>query len=290
MISNDQIKQLKTQYCHLFEVEENGNLTLRSDLGVPPFKLIFVEGGEYSMGDNIISNAQEHKVKLSSFFIAEYPVTNELYKAVTGNNPNRFEGINHPVEQVSWYDAVEFCEILNKKLQISPGFYDVDKINKDKNNRSENDKLKWTVNFNQLGNGFRLPTEAEWEYAARGGLEILSISSLQYSGSDHLNEVGWHRENNVYETKPVGLKFPNCLGIHDLSGNVWEWCWDWYSEYDKKVIENPTGAKDGSVRVMRGGSWNSNAEDCRLTPRGSYWPIIILYNFGFRQVFAMQFS
>jgi len=215
-------------------------------------------------------------VKVNAFYMAEFPVTQHFYKEVTDENPSRFEGINHPVEQVSWYDAIEFCIRLNETLGLLPGFYTLNKNSKDKNNKSEYDDLKWTVNLNPTGRGFRLPTEAEWEYAARGG------ENHGFAGSNTLQHVGWYNANSHQETKPVGLKFPNAFGLHDMSGNVWEWCWDWYAEYDKKVLNNPLGAKSGTHRSDRGGSWHGLAIRCRTDYRSGWGPDNRRGSMGFR--------
>jgi len=284
MPTEKRINDLKNQFGHAFEVDNKGNMVLKAHYGIPRFKLIYVEGGEFTMGDGKHDNEPKHKVELSSFFIAEYPVTQEIYKEVVTENktPSRFEGINHPVERVSWVDAVNFCNLLNKKL----GFEKI--CDKDYNFLDKNGNK--TKNITDV-KGFRLPTEAEWEFAARGGdpAGFKNPPGLEYAGSNNLDEVGWYEGNNGYETKPVGLKFPNALEIYDMSGNVWEWCWDWYDDkfYEKSIGKNPVNMKTGAVRVLRGGSWFNYAVNCRvayryfITPDGGYD-----YG-GFRLVFAL---
>jgi len=199
-----------------------------------------------------------HEVQLSDFKMGKYPVTQALWKAVMGqdNNPSYFPGDNRPVEWVSWNDAQQFIEKLNQ----------------------------------QTGENYRLPTEAEWEYAARGGQKS---RMYKYAGSNHLEEVGWFDENSHFETKPVGLKDPNELGLYDMSGNVDEWCLDWYSgNYYEKckqdgLVVDPKGPKDGPYRVLRGGGWDGFAGFCRSTFRDDFFPESGS-RFGFRLVLSLQ--
>jgi len=282
MITPEQLVDLKTQFGHAFDIDHKGNMTLKEHFGIPQFKMIYVEGGEFTMGDGERENEPKHKVEVSSFFMAECQLTQEIYKAVTGKEPSRFKGINHPVEQVSWIDAVNFCNILNKKLGLT-------KIcNKDYNLLDKNGNK--TNNITDV-KGFRLPTEAEWEYAARGGdpAGFKNPPGLEYAGSNFIDEVAWYSKNNGYETKPVGLKFPNTLEIYDMSGNVFEWCWDRYDEgfYKKSAGNNPVNVKTGSWRVLRGGSWDGYADNCRVARRyDAIRPDDGGSNGGFRLVFA----
>ena len=177
-----------------------------------------------------------------------------------GSNPSKFKGDNLPVEMVSWYDCVEYCNKRSIKEGLKP-YYNIDKNKKDPNNKSETDNIKWTVTINAGANGYRLPTEAEWEYAAGGGQ---MSKSYTYSGSNDVDKVAWYWknsgdniltgfwnyglsiENNHNKTKPVGGKQPNELGLYDMSGNVREWCWDWYRDFEINI---------GFDRVWRGGGW-----------------------------------
>jgi formylglycine-generating enzyme required for sulfatase activity len=151
-----------------------------------------------------------------------------------------------------------------------------------------------TTQCNFRCTAFRLPTEAEWEFAARGGKK--AKKQYKYAGSDNIDDVAWCSENNDYETKPVGLKFPNALGLYDMSGNVWEWCWDRYGEdyYEKckknGQTPNPVGPQSGSARVLRGGSWRSGAGHSRVAYRHDYAPDDRWYSRGFRLLFALQFT
>ncbi|MEZ4825770.1 MAG: SUMF1/EgtB/PvdO family nonheme iron enzyme [Bacteroidia bacterium] len=222
---------------------------------LPHHEMIFVEGGEFDMGGNDVDAQSDakpvHKVRVSSFYIGRYPVTQALWETVMWANPSHFKVESHPVEQVSWSDT----QIFLQKLNI------------------------------QTGKTYRLPSEAEWEFAARGG--IYSQGYL-YAGSDKLKEVGWYDENSKQRTHPVGQKMPNELDLYDLSGNVREWCTDWYSEdyyqncADRGVIENPIGPDNSSFHVFRGGSWLSSPRLCAVVHRDSFSSEIPDFTLGFR--------
>lgn len=213
---------------------KNGD-TYPLDLNGTPLHLVFVEGGTFEMGSNDFDDEKPiHQVKLSSFWLGRYPVTQAQWKTVMqGENPSRFVGDNRPVERVSWEDI---------------------------------DKAFLPALKSEFGIIAKLPSEAQWEYAARGGI---ARAKFTYAGSDDLHEVGWYRDNSHRETKPIGLKKPNGLGLYDMSGNVWEWCNDLYSS-------------GGSFRVIRGGSWNSNAIYCHVAFRNGSPPSLPLMNVGFR--------
>ena len=209
--------------------------------------MIRVPEGSFLMGSNDCDREQPpHMVTVSTFYIGETEVTQELWKAVMGDNPSNFKkGGNYPVENVSWNDCQTFIKKLNEKT----------------------------------GKKFRLPTEAEWEFAARGG----KSGGTKYSGSDNLSEVAWYgywddndknRTITTTTTMPVAQKKPNSLGIYDMSGNVWEWCNDWYASdyYKNSPSNNPQGPSSGSYRVLRGGSWSYNADLCRVALRNGYRP------------------
>ena len=170
-----------------------------------------------------------HSVTLNDYYIGETEVTQELWEAVMGSNPSVFKGSKKPVEMVSWNNCQEFIMKLNRLT----------------------------------GRDFRLPTEAEWEYAARGGNKS---QGYKYSGSNTIDDVAWYDENSL-STHPVGTKAPNELGLYDMSGNVWEWCSDWYGDYSSSSQTNPTGSSSGSGRVLRGGSWCRDAQCCRVAFR-----------------------
>ena len=190
------------------------------------FKMIKVEGGTFSMGatseqeyDALSCEKPVHSVTLSDYYIGETEVTQELWEAVMGSNPSYFEGDNQrPVENVSWNDCQKFIKKLNRLT----------------------------------GKEFRLPTEAEWEYAARGGKYS---RGYKYSGSDNADEVAWYDSNSGSKTHTVKTKKDNELGLYDMSGNVWEWCNDWWGCYQSNSQTNPTGPSEGESRVLRGGGW-----------------------------------
>ena len=187
------------------------------------FAMVGVEGGTFTMGDD---NNTRHQVTVSDYSIGETEVTQELWVAVMGHNPSYFSGSKHPVEQVSWSDCQTFITRLNQLT----------------------------------GKQFRLPTEAEWEYAARGGKHS---KGHIFSGSNFLGNVGWYAQNSGMMSHTVKLKYPNELGLYDMSGNVWEWCQDWYGDYVSYPQVDPSGPTTGDTRVARGGSWdNSNADGC----------------------------
>ncbi len=219
-------------------------------------EMIFVQGGTYEMGDHFNEGeANEfpvHEVTISSFFIGQYEVTQGEYEAVMGSNPASGYGVgdNYPVYYETWYDAVEYCNALSVQESLTPCY-----------NLSD-----WSCDFN--ADGYRLPTEAEWEYADRGGVNW--TDNYRYSGTtDNLGDYAVYDANDPGGTTEVGSKLPNQLGIYDMSGNVWEWCWDWYSSsyYSNSPINNPTGPESSSNRVGRGGGWVNDAACCRVADR-----------------------
>jgi formylglycine-generating enzyme required for sulfatase activity len=228
------------------------------------FPMIFVEGGAFNMGsppdddDAYDDEKPQHRVQVSGFCIGKFPVTQALWKAVmNGKNPSYFQGDDRPVEQVSWDDITNHFLPALRRLS---GFH------------------------------YRLPSEAEWEYAARGGK--YHAEGYKYAGSDRLKDVGWFKENNNKETKPVGQKQPNQLGIYDMSGNVWEWCEDdWHDNYTGAPEDSSAWINSpnrGTFRVGRGGSWHYAARRCRAAFRDFNTPGTRNGGLGFRLALSLQ--
>jgi len=235
-------------------------------------EMVLVEGGTFNMGA-LGYAPQVHPVTLDGFYIGKYEITQGEWSATMGNNPSQFSGsINNPVETVSWYDAMVFC---NKK-SIIENLTPVYSINNSTNPADWGAVPAYSSNSvwdaavcNWLADGYRLPTEAEWEYAARGGK---NSSNYNYSGSNNLNEVGWCYNNaDNHTTSPVGQKQANELGIYDMSGNVEEWNWDWHSpaDYSNEPQNNPHGPVSGNKRICRGGSYYTLYSFCLSAYRNS---------------------
>lgn len=227
---------------------------------------VYVQGGSFFMGSENGDEDEKpaHKVTIGSFYICNHEVTQSEWLCVMENNPSYYKGEKRPVEQVSWFDAIEYCNLLSKKEGLEPCY--------------EKEGKNYICNFAK--NGYRLPTEAEWEYAASGGLKR---RDNKYSGGNFLDDFAWY-ENNCNNSQNVMTLRPNELGLYDMSGNVWEWCWDKYGKYSKSAQINPLGVSSGSERVMRGGRWRSHDSDCRVTNRSSYSPKDAYYGIGFRVV------
>jgi len=237
------------------------------------FVMKSVQGGAFLMGSEEkgagSSEQPAHNITLYSYYIGETEVTQELWIAVMGKNTSRFKGKTLPVDQVSWYDAIEFCNKLSTMTGRTP-YYIIDKNSEDPNNMNTFDMdRKWKVDCVPESNGFRLPTEAEWEFAAKGGNKSVGY---QFSGSNELDEVAWCTDNSGQRTHQVKTKKPNELGIYDMSGNMMEWCYDWCGEYSADSQINPTGHSQGDNRVRRGGDWATGGYWMRLTSRDCYLP------------------
>ena len=230
--------------------------------------MIRVERGTFEMGGEKRSREKPiHRVTLTrDFALCRYPVTQALWAAVMEKNPrpSRFKGPQRPVESISWFEMVDFCNRLSAKQGLTP-CYEI-----------QGEQVSWLPD----AKGYRLPTEAEWEYAARGGRYG---RGFEYAGSPELDQVAWYDANSNGERQPVGQKRPNALGLYDMSGNVWEWCWDWYGDYPSEPQADPIGPEGGSRRVNRGGSWSSVAVVCRVASRDYFsHPTGRGYDLGFR--------
>ncbi|MDR2094495.1 MAG: SUMF1/EgtB/PvdO family nonheme iron enzyme [Treponema sp.] len=249
----------------------------------PPVNFVYVEGGTFSMGSTNGDDDEKpvHTVTVKGFYMSKYEVTQKEWAEVMGNNPSYFKGDNLPVENVSWYDAIEYCNRRSVNEGLTPA-YTMDKTRGDPNNRSQYDTVKWVVTWNRGANGYRLPTEAEWEYAAKGGCKDYPV--YEYSGSNNVASVGWYYGTSGGSTHPVGTKTPNSLGLYDMSGNVWEWCWDWYGDYTGGAQTDPVGASSGSYRLLRGGSWDYTAQYARSAGRNCDAPSYRYDLLGFRLV------
>jgi sulfatase modifying factor 1 len=278
-----------------------------------------VEGGTFTMGSTrgYADEQPLHEVALPDFRMSIVPVTFAqfgLYCAATGRHiasyaPSWGKWADHPLVNVMWYEAVEYANWLSTHLGLQPA-YRVDKNQKDPNNQQANDIFKWLVERVPEANGFRLPTEVEWEYAARGGRQHWNDGSL-YAGGNDVDTLAWYWKNSGdkpldgewdYEqvmlhncrTHPVGQKQPNALGLYDMSGNVWEWCWDWFDgKYyaaceQNGLVSDPRGPEKGDHRVNRGGSWFYGARSCRAACRIHYAPAGRNRGVGFRLVGPSQ--
>lgn len=256
----DMNDQKATQTAVFHRVAEEGQDFTETKVPGVEFDMVYVKGGTFSMGateeqglDGIKDNEKPvHSVTLSDYYIGRFEVTQGLWKAVmSGNNPSGFKkGDEYPVEKVSWNDIQHFLIELNRLS----------------------------------GKKYALPTEAQWEYAARGGAKS---KEYKYSGSNTIDDVAWYTDKNFEKTThSVGEKQANELGLYDMSGNVAEWCSDWYGDYSSDSQTNPTGPTTGSYRVLRGGSWSTEAKDCRVSYRSYLNPDLpfTLNSNGFRVV------
>ncbi|MCL2808936.1 MAG: formylglycine-generating enzyme family protein [Treponema sp.] len=270
----------------------------------PDIDMVWIEGGTFLMGSP--ESETEHmeeawfnferprrQITLSGFYMSKYLITQEVYNKVMKINPSFHTAANgqvralgetdalRPVETVSWYEAIEFCNALSEMKGLKP-FYIIDKTyGSDVNNNMEHDIQKWLVTTDISANGYRLPTEAQWEYACRAG-----SSTMWFFGdnADVIGEYAWFNGNEGDKTRQVGLKRPNPWGLFDIHGNVWEWCYDWYAPYTGDNLTDPTGPNSGIGRTSRGGAFMNESQHMRSAIRGSFFPSSTMYNIGFRVV------
>jgi formylglycine-generating enzyme required for sulfatase activity len=238
--------------------------------------MVRINGGTFMMGSPAseperVSNEVQHSVTVSSFYMGNYEVTQREWREVMGNNPSYFKGDNLPVEEISWYEAVEYCNKRSQREGLTPAYT----IN------GEN------VTWNRNANGYRLPTEAEWEYACRAGTttpfntgNIITTGQANYDGNYPYN--GNTKGEYRGKTWAVGSGAANTWGLYDMHGNVWEWCWDWYGEYGGGAQTDPVGPASGSNRVVRGGSWGNNGQYLRSAQRDNVTPSLRASYVGFR--------
>ncbi len=220
-------------------------LVLRAGAGEAPLaEMVEIKGEQFKMGDRAEADATPHDVVVSGFLMDKFLVTQELFQKVMGTNPSRWKGAKNPVEQVRWSDAVRFCNKRSEMEGLKPCY---------------NEKT-WECDF--TADGYRLPTEAEWEYACRAG-----TTTDYFFGPtpDKLKDHAWFDKNSGGRPRPVGQKKANAWGLHDMAGNVWQWCHDFYKVdyYLESPKQDPRGPKTGQNKVVRGGAWRFSDDNCR---------------------------
>jgi len=262
---NDEVARRIAECGKTTPARDNSKTDQTFNVGDVTFKMVFVEGGTFQMGSDSGDDDERpvHNVTVSDFYMGEFEVTQALWQEVMGTtvyqqrdkaDPSwsmRGVGVDYPMYFVNYAEAEEFCGRLNQRLrsQLPAGY------------------------------SFALPTEAEWEYAARGGNKT---NTYTYSGSNYLSDVAWCADNSNSTTHAAGSKRANELGLYDMSGNVWEWCSDWSGSYSSSSQTDPRGPSSGSARVLRGGSWSNDATGCRVANRGRPSPSYCSDYIGFR--------
>lgn len=247
-------------------------------------RMVFVAGGSFVMGTNDLdaeySQQPAHPVRVSDFYISRYEITQREYLAIWGSNPSHSQNPDNPVERVSWPDAVRYCNLRSISEGLQPAYW----------LRGSADPWDWgwsdsvihdSLSCDFQADGYRLPTEVEWNWAALGGINTHQFS---YSGGNDIAQVCWYNGSAGNLCHAVGLLQPNELGLHDLSGNVWEFCWDRFGLYSDATQIDPGGPGTGGFRVLRGGSWLSAPGLCTVKYRSSAAPGYKNLHIGFRVV------
>ncbi len=269
-------------------------------------EMVFVEGGTFTSLDYDWEDEEyvstDYIITLSSFYMSKYEITQSEWETVMTGNNNGISAnpsitkdnidMDNPVDFVSWFDSIVFCNRKSIMENLTPvyvkhGQTDPDLWGNIPVSRDEANDLEWIyLTINLSANGYRLPTDMEWEWAARGGLIAQQSGTFYtpYAGSDTVDTVAWYRDNSQNRTHPVGSKSPNELGLFDMTGNLWEWCWDWLSLDLSGTHTNPLGANKGLTRILRGGSWYQKSTDCIIPFRVSGYPESRGSDLGFRLV------
>ena len=233
-------------------------------------QMILVPKGTFQMGSDPAHELTEedelpqHNVTLNqNYWVSNTPITQMMFRAVVGKNPSHFKTSDYPVEMISWYDAIQFCNALSLREGLVPCY-------ESKSDDPEN------VRWNRQANGFRLLTESEWEFMARAG------GNQQYAGSNTPHDIAWFIDNSKGTTHSVKRLDPNLWGFYDVNGNVWEWCWDWFDFYSEANVSDPIGPKEGRGRVFRGGSFTVPQKMLRVSQRGAERPHNRMNGLGLR--------
>lgn len=224
--------------------EHPANSNTESPEAAAAQEMVLIPAGAFTMGDQDEVDAEPHVVSVSAFFMDKNLVTQEQFQKVMGENPSRWKGEGNPVEQVRWSDAVRYCNKRSELEGLKPCY----------------DLTTWKCDFN--ADGYRLPTEAEWEYACRAG-----ATTAYYFGESEskLGDHAWYDKNSGGHPRPVGKKKPNAWGLYDMAGNLWQWCNDFYQVdyYTQSPKQDPRGPDEGKTKVVRGGAWRFSADNCR---------------------------